>query len=133
MKIPVASGCLCRYVLTVFLYSLAFLVPIAPSDSLPPAEHKDFRDLFHTIEDIRQQAALKLDQAKRGEQGQYMTPAPTAELLASMFENLSGDVSLLDAGAGVGSLTAAFLQRVVQEGNVKKNYCNRLRNRQGSD
>ena len=76
--------------------------------------------MFHTIEDIRQQAALKLDQAKRGEQGQYMTPAPTAELLASMFENLSGDVSLLDAGAGVGSLTAAFLQRVVQEGNVKK-------------
>ena len=120
MKIPVASGCLCRYVLTVFLYSLAYLVPIAPSDSLPPAEYGDFRDLLHTIEDIRQQAALKLDQAKRSEQGQYMTPAPTAELLASMFENLSGDVSLLDAGAGVGSLTAAFLQRVVQEGNVKK-------------
>ncbi|WP_206679315.1 hypothetical protein [Endozoicomonas acroporae] len=108
MKIPIASGQLCHYVLTVFLYSLGFLVnadaPISLSDSLRPAKHGDFRDLLHIIDDIRQQAALKLDQAKRSEQGQYMTPAPTAELLASMFDNLSGDISLLDAGAGVGSL-----------------------------
>ena len=124
MKIPVASGQLCYYVLTVFLYSLATLVNadnrVSQSEPLRPAKYGDSKNLLHIIDDIRQQAALKLDQAKRSEQGQYMTPAPTAELLASMFDDLSGDISLLDAGAGVGSLTAAFLQRVIREGNVKK-------------
>ena len=94
--------------------------PIIQPDQWPPATYGDAGDLLHIIDDIRQEVALKLDQAKRGEQGQYMTPTATAELLASMFDDLSGDISLLDAGAGVGSLTAAFLQRVIREGHVKK-------------
>ncbi len=107
-----------------FLCGLLALIgadtPIIQPAQWPPATHGDAGDLLHIIDDIRQEAALKLDQAKRGEQGQYMTPAATAELLASMFDDLSGDISLLDAGAGVGSLTAAFLQRVIREGHVKK-------------
>src|SRR3989304_2749624 len=39
-----------------------------------------------------------------------MTPAPVARLMAGMFENLTGELHLLDAGAGVGSLTAAFIE-----------------------
>ncbi len=38
-----------------------------------------------------------------------MTPASIASLMASMFELEASDIRLLDAGAGVGSLTAAFV------------------------
>ncbi len=42
-----------------------------------------------------------------------MTPAPVARFMASLFNNLAGrDCRLLDAGAGVGALTAAFVDRL---------------------
>lgn len=124
MKIPVVFISLCYYVLTVFLYSPVSLAEANDSINRPEQLHfiryGDPSDLLHIIEDIRQQATLRLDQDKRSEQGQYMTPTATAELLASMFDDVGGDISLLDAGAGVGSLTAAFVQRAIQEGSVKK-------------
>ena len=57
-------------------------------------------------------AGTKLDPEKRSTLGQYMTPAPIARYMASLFAGLEGDVRLLDAGAGVGSLTAAFVERL---------------------
>ncbi len=41
-----------------------------------------------------------------------MTPPPTARLMASMFCANATDLTLLDAGAGVGSLTAAFVAEI---------------------
>lgn len=41
--------------------------------------------------------------------GQYMTPAPIAAFMASLFPPFGDTVHLLDAGAGEGSLTKAFL------------------------
>src|SRR5262245_60476312 len=41
-----------------------------------------------------------------------MTPAATARLMASMFEARGKTIRLLDAGAGVGSLTAAFVAEI---------------------
>ncbi|MBI3661981.1 MAG: Eco57I restriction-modification methylase domain-containing protein [Acidobacteria bacterium] len=41
-----------------------------------------------------------------------MTPAATARLMASMFAAKAETIRLLDAGAGVGSLTAAFVSEV---------------------
>ena len=46
--------------------------------------------------------------------GQFMTPAPVARFMASLFQSTSGDIRLLDPGAGVGSLTAAFVDRVLR-------------------
>jgi adenine-specific DNA-methyltransferase len=40
-----------------------------------------------------------------------MTPAPVAEFMASLIAALPAHVRLLDAGAGVGALTAAFVHR----------------------
>ncbi len=51
----------------------------------------------------------QLDESKRAELGQYMTSAPIASFMASLFVPTSGDVRLLDAGAGVGSLVAAYV------------------------
>lgn len=54
----------------------------------------------------------KLDPLNRSKLGQYMTPAPIASFMASMFGELPTHVRLLDAGAGMGALTAAFVQEL---------------------
>lgn len=43
-----------------------------------------------------------------------MTPAPIARFMASLFTNFAGEVALLDPGAGVGSLTSAFVERATR-------------------
>jgi adenine-specific DNA-methyltransferase len=66
----------------------------------------------NTAEFYRVDAALKLDPGRRSDLGQYMTPAPIARFMASLFARVSDDIRLLDPGAGVGSLTAAFVERI---------------------
>jgi len=66
--------------------------------------------IAETTEFYRVDASLKLDPKKRAVLGQYMTPAPIGHFMASLFADVSGDIRLLDAGAGVGSLTAAFVE-----------------------
>ncbi|MFQ5745073.1 MAG: BsuBI/PstI family type II restriction endonuclease [Acidobacteriota bacterium] len=63
-------------------------------------EHTDF---------FRIDVARRLDPERRGDLGQFLTPAATAHLMASMFKNQRPSMHLLDAGAGVGSLTAAWV------------------------
>ncbi len=48
--------------------------------------------------------------------GQFMTPAHLARFMASLFSPVRGTARLLDAGAGTGSLTVAFLDRWGSEG-----------------
>ena len=50
-----------------------------------------------------------LDPKRRRNLGQFMTPARIAEYMAAMFKTIPGQVRLLDAGAGMGALTAAFV------------------------
>jgi len=64
-----------------------------------------------------------LDQTTRSDLGQYMTPAPVARFLASMFDNLPEHVRLLDAGAGMGALTAAFVNEVCSRNEKPKSIC----------
>jgi adenine-specific DNA-methyltransferase len=58
------------------------------------------------IDLLRHEANSKLDPKKKGALGQFMTPFRIAEFMASLFENRKNAV-LLDAGAGIGSLTLA--------------------------
>lgn len=44
--------------------------------------------------------------------GQFLTPTPTAVLMASMFITYREHVRLLDAGAGAGALTKALVQKL---------------------
>ncbi|MCP4602485.1 MAG: SAM-dependent methyltransferase [Proteobacteria bacterium] len=66
-------------------------------------------DLLELVEQSRAKSYSKLDKKQRSKKGQYGTPDPVAKLMASMFSIKVPEVRLLDAGAGVGSLTAAFL------------------------
>jgi len=50
----------------------------------------------------------------RSSMGQFLTPPKVATLLARTFEPAGGDVRLLDLGAGVGALAAAFVEEVLR-------------------
>jgi adenine-specific DNA-methyltransferase len=51
----------------------------------------------------------KLVQQHKAALGQFLTPSPVAGFMASLFEAHWDEVLLLDAGAGDGALTAAFV------------------------
>jgi adenine-specific DNA-methyltransferase len=57
----------------------------------------------------RKSATARLDQERRGDLGQFLTPVDVARLMASMFGDLPSNIRVLDAGAGVGALTASFV------------------------
>lgn len=52
------------------------------------------------------------DLDKQHELGQFLTPYPVAEFMASLFEIPRSEVDLLDAGAGAGALSAALIGRL---------------------
>ena len=79
--------------------------------SSPPAEASAF-DLEAHLDVLRREACRQLEQSQRGERGQYLTPAPVARLMASMFDCTSPIVTILDAGAGIGSLFAACVEQL---------------------
>lgn len=55
--------------------------------------------------------AIENPRSRQEELGQFLTATPLADFMASMFGPLPRTVRLLDAGAGAGSLTAAFVSR----------------------
>jgi hypothetical protein len=60
----------------------------------------------------RREAASRLALKRKSELGQFMTPAPVARFMASLFPAANLQICrLLDAGAGAGALTCAFLDR----------------------
>lgn len=60
-------------------------------------------------------AALENPRIRQEELGQFLTAKPVADFMASMFGPLPKKVRLLDAGAGAGSLTAAFVSRLCEK------------------
>ncbi|MHB8418425.1 MAG: BsuBI/PstI family type II restriction endonuclease [Myxococcales bacterium] len=68
--------------------------------------------LVDRTEVARLEATRRLDPSLRGELGQFLTPPPVARFMASLVEARGERIELLDPGAGVGSLTAAFVDAV---------------------
>jgi adenine-specific DNA-methyltransferase len=54
---------------------------------------------------------LSAERARKVALGQFFTPKPIADYMASLFSEPCGDVFLLDAGAGAGALTRAFIEK----------------------
>jgi len=72
-------------------------------------------ELPEQVEFYRTDANRYLAMETRSALGQFMTPAPVASFMASLFQQPTGKtVRLLDPGAGVGSLTAAFVEKINQ-------------------
>ena len=55
---------------------------------------------------------VRADQDRRHELGQFLTPHPVADFMASLFEARWQELDLLDAGAGDGALSAALVRRL---------------------
>ena len=58
--------------------------------------------------------------SRQHELGQFFTPAKLANFMASMFAAKFREVNLLDAGAGVGSLSAAVVRRLCAQAQKPK-------------
>lgn len=70
----------------------------------------------HTIDMRRELVSNATTSKHKSELGQYLTPGAIAEFMANMFAPMENqDIRLLDAGAGIGGLTAAFVLRAAGE------------------
>jgi adenine-specific DNA-methyltransferase len=68
--------------------------------------------LYTDVEQLRQIVSEATDPQKKSQLGQFFTPAGIARFMAGLFTRREGNnCYLLDAGAGIGSLSAAFLER----------------------
>jgi adenine-specific DNA-methyltransferase len=81
---------------------------IRASDLCSKAENETVNPLLGA-EQARQELRGTLDPIQRAKLGQFFTPLATARLMASMSNLVRERMRLLDAGAGVGVLTAAWV------------------------
>ena len=70
------------------------------------------REIVEKAERVRREVAPRTSQKHKAEFGQFMTPASVARFMASLFPSSTLQTCrLLDAGAGLGALSGAFLRR----------------------
>lgn len=70
-----------------------------------------------TADSVRREVAPRIAQKRKSEFGQFMTPSSVARFMAGMFPSSTLQTCrLLDAGAGVGALSCAFLDRWLSGG-----------------
>ena len=67
--------------------------------------------LLSAVEQKRLHLSKSTEAKKKSQFGQFFTPEKTAAFMASLFPSGEGTSRLLDAGAGIGSLSSAFLDR----------------------
>jgi adenine-specific DNA-methyltransferase len=67
--------------------------------------------VLSAVEQKRLQFSKNTEAKRKSQLGQFLTPERTAAFMAGLFPEGKGCCRLLDAGAGIGSLSAAFLDR----------------------
>jgi adenine-specific DNA-methyltransferase len=67
---------------------------------------------------LRVKANSELDPKRKSSLGQFFTPAPICQYMASLFSKIEGDVKLLDPGCGVGPLLAAFTDEAIRRASI---------------
>jgi tRNA1(Val) A37 N6-methylase TrmN6 len=77
------------------------------------------------VEQRRKEVSKRTEHEEKAKLGQFLTPRATSDFLASLFDgNGNEDCRLLDPGAGIGSLTIAFLgNERLQFGTIKITAC----------
>ena len=76
-------------------------------------ESRGVAGLTERADGFRVEAYAKLTAAERSQMGQFFTPPPVAGFMASLFGETEQEIRLLDAGAGAGALTAAFVEEML--------------------
>lgn len=72
--------------------------------------------MLAAVEQTRLRISTNTEAKRKSQLGQFLTPARTAQFMAGLFT--TGDnpnCRLLDAGAGIGSLSSAFLERCIDD------------------
>lgn len=67
--------------------------------------------MLSAVEQKRLLLSRSTEAAKKSQFGQFLTPEKTASFMTTLFPDGEGACRLLDPGAGIGSLTEAFLRR----------------------
>jgi len=70
-------------------------------------------ELVKYLDFIQSSFQQNSDKEKRSELGQFFTPSTVSCMMADMFQKLEPEITLLDAGAGFGILSASFISRVL--------------------
>ncbi|MFZ4778281.1 MAG: Eco57I restriction-modification methylase domain-containing protein, partial [Terrimicrobiaceae bacterium] len=65
------------------------------------------------MDTIRIDFQNSLDKERQSEMGQFLTRPSIAGMMAGMFTNFPREINLIDPGAGVGSLSAAFTFKAI--------------------
>ena len=81
-----------------------------PTTNLGSSTRNEQLDLLLlSTETTRRETTLRLDRRRRTLMGQFLTPTSLAMFMARMIECTKPVIRVLDAGAGLGSLSAAFV------------------------
>ncbi|RYY39026.1 MAG: methyltransferase [Chitinophagaceae bacterium] len=75
--------------------------------------------ILDSTEKRRIEANRLLDPTKKSKLGQFFTPAPICQFMASLFIDISDNTVLLEPGCGVGSMIAAFTDEAILRGKTK--------------
>ena len=75
----------------------------------------EVRPLREQMEHQRIMHANETPPAIKQELGQYFTPGRIADFMASLFPKATGNIRVLDPGAGIGSLSCALAERIVSD------------------
>jgi adenine-specific DNA-methyltransferase len=73
--------------------------------------------LLDRVDIMRLDAGRRVNAEHRAEFGQFFTPAPVARFMAQLLDKTLPSLHLLDAGAGVGSLSAAVVTELCAREN----------------
>jgi adenine-specific DNA-methyltransferase len=78
-------------------------------------KESDDRSLLSIPDTLRAHFFASADPRHQKDMGQFLTPPHVADLMAAKFNIRSSDIRLLDAGAGLGILSGAFVRRQLQK------------------
>jgi len=77
--------------------------PVLPNVSNPAG-------FLDQLDSIRTEAQKSLNIERQSDLGQFFTQPSVAKLMAGMFSSYPSSINLVDPGAGVGTLSAAFIE-----------------------
>ena len=71
--------------------------------------------IAETLEKERISHVVKTSSNHKEVLGQYFTPYPIAKFMSSLFPATDKKIKLLDPGAGIGTLSCSFMERILKE------------------